>query len=48
MYKFQSVVEAEQLNSGPQQKQSLVEIKKPVSRSNQEQGMDKAIKIWKG
>ena len=45
---FQSVVEAEQRNGGPQQKQPLAENKNPASRSNQEQGMDKYIKRQKG
>ena len=47
MYKFQSVVEAEKQNGGSQQKQPLEENENLVSRSNQEQGMDKYTKIWK-
>ena len=45
---FQSVVEAEQLNGGPQQKRPLAENQKPASRSNQEQGMDKTVRRLKG
>ena len=44
MYTFKSVVEAEQRNGGPQNKRPLAEIENPAIRSNQEQGMDKAIK----
>ena len=44
---FQSVVEAEQQNVGPQEKQPLAENENSISRSNQEQGMDKSIKIQK-
>ena len=40
---FQSVVEAEKQNGGPQQKLPLTENENPAIRSNQEQGMDKAI-----
>ena len=46
--KFQSVVEAEQLNVGPQQKQPLAENENPARRSNLEQGIDKSIKRRKG
>ena len=48
VYKFKSVVEAEQRNSGPQQKRPLTENENPIRRSNQEQGMDKYIKRQKG
>ena len=47
VYTFQSVVEAEQRNGGPQQKLPLAENENTASRSNQEQGMDKDIKIQK-
>ena len=40
---FQSLVEADQRNGRPYQKRTLAENKNPDSRSNQEQGMDKAI-----
>ena len=43
--KFQILVEAEQRNGGPQQKQPLSENENRASRSNQEQGIDKSIKI---
>ena len=45
---FQSVVDSEQQNGGPQQKLPLAENTNPSNRSNQEQGMDKAIKRRKG
>ena len=45
---FQSLVEAEQRNGRPYQKRTLAENKNPDSRSNQEQGMDKAIQRHKG
>ena len=45
---FQSVVEAEQLNVGPQQKQPQAENENPARRSNLEQGIDKSIKRRKG
>ena len=45
---FQSVVEAEQQNGGPQEKLTLSENENPARRSNQEQGMDKPTKRWKG
>ena len=45
---FQSVVEAEKQNGGPQQKLPLTENENPAIRSNQEQGMDKAINRQKG
>ena len=41
---FQSVVEAEQNNCGPQQKLPLAENENPTSRSNHEHGVDKSIK----
>ena len=41
---FHSVVEEDQLNSRPQQTFPLEENKTPASRSNQEQGVDKAIR----
>ena len=44
---FHSVVESDQVNGGPQQKQPLAENENPASRSNQEQGVDKYIKIQK-
>ena len=47
MYIFQSVVETEQWNGGPYQKHPLEENENPVSMSNQEQGLEKSIKIWK-
>ena len=40
---FQNMVELEQRNGGPQQKLPLAENTNPYNRSNQEQGMDKAI-----
>ena len=46
--KFQSVVEAEKWNDGPQQKIPLAENEKTDSRSNQEQGMDKSTERRKG
>ena len=45
---FQSVVKAEQLNGGPQEKRPLSENNPPARRSNQEQGTDKAIKRLRG
>ena len=48
MSTFQSVVEAEQLNGGPQKKIPPAENKNPASKSNQEQGLVKAIKRQKG
>ena len=48
MSTFQSVVDAEQQNSGIQKKRPLTENEKPASKSNQEQGMEKSIKIRKG
>ena len=44
---FQSVVEAEQRNGGPQKKRPLAKNENPNSRSNQEQAMDKFVKIQK-
>ena len=48
LYRFQSVVEAEQRNSGPQKKRPLAENENPAIRPNQEQDMDKSINIQKG
>ena len=45
---FQSLVEAEQRNGGPQKKRPLAENENPASMSNQEQGVDKYIKRQKG
>ena len=45
---FQSVVEAEQRNVGPQKKQPLAENENPARRSNKEQGMDKSTNRRKG
>ena len=45
VYIFQNVVEAEHQNGGGQKKQPLAEKENPASRSNQEHGIDKAIKI---
>ena len=44
---FHSVLEAEQWNSRPHQKQPLEENENPASSSNQEHGVDKAIKRYK-
>ena len=44
VYKFQSVVEAEQQNSGPHQKRALAENENPARRSKGEQDMEKSIK----
>ena len=47
MSKFQSVVESEQQNVGPQQKLPLAENENSASKSNQEQGLDNSNNIWK-
>ena len=47
MSKFQSVVELKQLNGGPHKKLPLAENENTASSSNQEQGVDKAIKRYK-
>ena len=45
---FQSLVEAEQKNGGPDKMHPLESNENPTIRSNQEQGMDQSINIWKG
>ena len=45
---FHILVEADQINGGPQQRLPMAENENPASRSNQEQGMYKSIKRRKG
>ena len=45
---FQSVVEADQRNGGPQKKRPLEENENPAIRSNKEYGMNQAINRCKG
>ena len=45
---LQSVIKEEQQNGGPQVTCNLAENKTPAIISNKEQGMDHAIKVWKG